>query len=128
MIPTRRQRVAHRKRTHPRPEPQPAAYGAAKAAVIHYTRTQAAALISQGIRVNCIAPGSIEFPGGIWDKRKRDEPAVYNATLAGIPAKRMGTAEEVANVAVFLASPLAGYITGTNVTIDGGISARGSVI
>ncbi|MCC6720044.1 MAG: SDR family NAD(P)-dependent oxidoreductase, partial [Acetobacteraceae bacterium] len=45
------------------------AYGAAKAAVNHYTRTQAAALARHGIRVNCVAPGSIEFPGGSWEKR-----------------------------------------------------------
>jgi 3-oxoacyl-[acyl-carrier protein] reductase len=96
------------------------AYGAAKAAVIHYTRTQAAALVGKGIRVNCVAPGSIEFPGGIWDKRKRDEPAVYNAALAACPVGRMGRAEEVAQVVLFLASPLASWVTAQIIGVNGG--------
>lgn len=96
------------------------AYGAAKAAVIHYTRTQAAALISQGIRVNCIAPGSIEFPGGVWDRRKTDNPKLYNAVLSSIPFGRLGHPEEIANVAIFLASPLAGWVTGQTIAVDGG--------
>src|SRR6202011_3631788 len=82
-------------------------YGAMKAAVIHYTGTQAAMYAKDGIRVNCIAPGSIEFPGGVWDRRKTDNPRLYNAVLASIPFGRMGHAEEIANVALFLASPFA---------------------
>lgn len=96
------------------------AYGAAKAAVIHYTRTQAATLIRQGIRVNCVAPGSIEFPGGLWATRKETDPATYNAALASCPNGRMGTAEEVANVVVFLASPLASWVTAQIVSVNGG--------
>ena len=96
------------------------AYGAAKAAIIHYTRTQAATLIGKGIRVNCVAPGSIEFPGGIWDDRKRDTPALYNATLASCPAGRMGRPEEVANVVMFLASPLASWVTAQIIGVNGG--------
>jgi len=96
------------------------AYGAAKAAIIHYTRTQAATLVGKGIRVNCVAPGSIEFPGGIWDNRKRDEPAIYNAALAACPAGRMGFPEEVANVVVFLASPLASWVTAQIISVNGG--------
>src|SRR5207344_1373424 len=65
------------------------AYGAAKGAAIHYTRTQAASLAMKGIRVNCVAPGSIEFPGGEWEKRKREEPALYNQILASMPAGRL---------------------------------------
>jgi 3-oxoacyl-[acyl-carrier protein] reductase len=96
------------------------AYGAAKAAVIHYTRTQAATLIRQGIRVNCVAPGSIEFPGGLWATRKETDPAVYNAALASCPNGRMGTPEEVANVVLFLASPLASWVTAQIVSVNGG--------
>jgi len=96
------------------------AYGAAKAAIIHYTRTQAAALIGQGIRVNCVAPGSIEFPGGIWGNRRRAELALYNATLATCPAGRMGRPEEVANVVLFLASPLASWVTAQIIGVNGG--------
>jgi len=60
-------------------------YGAVKAALIQYTMTQAAALASKGIRANCIAPGSIEFPGGLWEKRKSADPKLYNAVLGAIP-------------------------------------------
>ena len=95
-------------------------YGAIKAAVIHYTITQAAMYARDRIRVNCIAPGSIEFPGGVWDKRKTDNPALYTGTLASIPFGRMGHAEEVANVALFLASPFASWVTGQSIAVAGG--------
>jgi len=95
-------------------------YGVAKAAVIQYTRNRAAALAPQRIRVNCIAPGSIEFPGGSWEKRKTDNPQLYNAILRGIPFGRLGHPEEVAQVAVFLVSPLAAWVTGQTIMVDGG--------
>ena len=96
------------------------AYGAAKGAVIHYTRTQAAMLASKGIRVNCVAPGSIEFPGGAWEQRRSTQPELYNQVLASIPAKRLGRAEEVASVVLFLASPLASWITAQVIGVNGG--------
>jgi 3-oxoacyl-[acyl-carrier protein] reductase len=95
-------------------------YGAIKAAVIHYTGSQAAMYAKDGIRVNCIAPGSIEFPGGMWDRRKSDNPRLYNAVLSSIPFGRLGHPEEIANVALFLASPLAGWVTGQTIAVDGG--------
>jgi 3-oxoacyl-[acyl-carrier protein] reductase len=94
-------------------------YGAIKAAVIHYTTTQAVMYAKDRIRVNCIAPGSIEFPGGVWDRRKTENPTLYNATLASIPFGRMGYPEEVANVALFLASPFASWITGQTIAVAG---------
>ncbi|MGH6922305.1 MAG: SDR family NAD(P)-dependent oxidoreductase [Propylenella sp.] len=96
------------------------AYGAVKAAVMNYTISQALALSDKRIRVNAIAPGSIEFPGGLWEKRKSEEPQVYEAALERIPARRMGTAQEVANVALFLASDLASWVTGQVIVVDGG--------
>jgi 3-oxoacyl-[acyl-carrier protein] reductase len=95
-------------------------YGAAKAAVLEYTQTTAAQFARKGIRVNCIAPGSIEFPGGTWERAKNTNPNLYAAILRSIPFGRLGRPEEVARVAVFLASPLAGWVTGQNIAVDGG--------
>jgi 3-oxoacyl-[acyl-carrier protein] reductase len=96
------------------------AYGAAKAAVIHYTRTQAATLAKQGIRVNCVAPGSIEFPGGSWERRRTEDPALYNQILGSMPWGRLGHPEEVAAVVLFLTSPLASWVTAQIVSVNGG--------
>ncbi len=95
-------------------------YGAIKAAAIHYTMTQAAMYAKDGIRVNGVAPGSIEFPGGVWERRKSDNPGLYNAILRSIPFGRLGHPEEIANVVLFLASPLASWITGQTIVVDGG--------
>lgn len=103
-----------------RPSVRSAPYAAAKAAMNSYTGSQAAMLCRQGIRVNGIAPGSVEFPGGLWEQRKTDNPALYERTLKSIPFGRMGTPDEIAEVALFLASPHARWITGQVITVDGG--------
>jgi 3-oxoacyl-[acyl-carrier protein] reductase len=102
------------------PSPRTPPYGAVKAALIHHIATQAALLAPQGIRVNGIAPGAIEFPGGIWDRRRTEMPDLYRSLVDRIPFGRMGTAEEVAAVALFLASPLATWVTGLTIVVDGG--------
>ena len=95
-------------------------YGAIKAALIQYTMTQAAGLAARGVRVNCVAPGSIEFPGGVWDEARRRNPELYERIRDGIPSGRMGRPEEVANAVLFLASDLASWITGQTLVVDGG--------
>jgi 3-oxoacyl-[acyl-carrier protein] reductase len=108
---------------HPRRHGAP--YAAIKAALSHYTTSQALALAAQRIRVNAIAPGSIEFPEGLWDRRRQSEPTLYRATLDKIPFGRFGTPEEVAEVALFLASPHARWITGQTLCVDGGQGLSG---
>jgi len=95
-------------------------YGAVKAMQIHYTTNQAGRLAAQGIRVNCIAPGSVEFPGGSWEKRRLAKDPVYTGVLNRIPFGRLGTPEEIADVALFLASPYARWVTGQTIAVDGG--------
>lgn len=89
-----------------------APYAAVKAAVINYTMSQAIMLATKKIRVNAIAPGSIEFPGGMWEQRKTANPQLYNGVLRSIPWGRLGHPEEIANVAVFLCSDAASWVTG----------------
>ncbi len=97
-----------------------APYAAVKAAVINYTMSQAIMLATKKIRVNAIAPGSIEFPGGMWEQRKTANPQLYNGVLRSIPWGRLGHPEEIANVAVFLCSDAASWVTGQTLTVDGG--------
>ncbi len=94
-------------------------YTAAKAALIAYAKKLAVMHAPEGIRANAIAPGSIEFPGGVWASVKEAQPAFYEGVRASIPAGRLGTPEEVADVAVFLASSRARWITGECVSVDG---------
>ncbi len=95
-------------------------YGAIKAAIDHYTASQARSLAARGIRVNAVSPGSIEFPGGTWERRRTEDPALYEGTLAQIPFGRMGRPEEVAELILFLASRRASWITGQSIVVDGG--------
>jgi 3-oxoacyl-[acyl-carrier protein] reductase len=102
--------------------PRSIPYAAVKAALINYTMGQGLALAAKHIRVNAIAPGSIEFPGGIWDSRKTSDPELYQRILKSIPWGRYGSPDEIARVALFLASDLASWVTGQTIVVDGGQS------
>jgi 3-oxoacyl-[acyl-carrier protein] reductase len=97
-----------------------APYAAIKAAVAHYTGSLAVTMAPHKVRVNGIAPGSIEFPGGVWDQARQNNPELYQRIREGIPFGRLGTPEEVADVALFLASDMARWITGQTLVVDGG--------
>ena len=81
---------------------------------------QGLALAAKQIRA--IAPGSIEFPGGIWESRKTSDPELYQRILKSIPWGRYGSPEDIARVALFLASDLASWVTGQTIVVDGGQS------
>ncbi len=102
------------------PSTRSAPYAAVKAAIVNYTTSQALMLAPKNIRVNAIAPGSIEFPGGSWEQRKTAAPQLYNAILKSIPFGRLGRPEEIADVAVFLAGDASRWMTGQTLTVDGG--------
>jgi 3-oxoacyl-[acyl-carrier protein] reductase len=102
--------------------PRTLPYAAVKAALINYTMGQGLALAPKRIRVNAIAPGSTEFPGGVWENRKTSDPELYQRTLKNIPWGRLGSPEEIAKVALFLASDLASWVTGQTIVVDGGQS------
>lgn len=97
----------------------PAPYAAVKAALFNHAKTLAAQLAPKNIRVNCIAPGSIYFPGGFWEMIKTNMTPMYEATLANCPFGRMGRPEEVADAVVFVASPRATWISGITLAVDG---------
>jgi 3-oxoacyl-[acyl-carrier protein] reductase len=95
------------------------AYSAVKAALTSYAGALARELAPLGIRVNSVAPGEVLFDGGIWDRLRTQRPEKYAATLSRNVTGRFCTPAEVARVVVFLASPAASYISGTNILIDG---------
>ncbi|MCE7030535.1 SDR family NAD(P)-dependent oxidoreductase [Jiella avicenniae] len=97
-------------------------YGAFKAALIHYTQGLAYNLAAKNIRANTVSPGNTYFKGGVWDQIETGNPELFRASLALNPTGRMATPEEIANGAVFLASPAASFITGTNLVIDGALT------
>jgi NAD(P)-dependent dehydrogenase (short-subunit alcohol dehydrogenase family) len=103
--------------------PQRACYGASKGAVLALTLAMAADFTADGIRVNCVCPGTVDTPwvGRLLNAAPDPEVARRNL-IARQPVGRLGTAEEIAEAIVYLASPTSGYVTGTALMIDGGIS------
>jgi len=97
-------------------------YGAIKAALIHYAKGLSRQLVGKGIRVNCVSPGNTYFDGGIWQSIEKNMPDLFASTLKVNPTGRFGTAAEVANGVVFISSPMASRVSGTNLVIDGALT------
>jgi 3-oxoacyl-[acyl-carrier protein] reductase len=98
------------------------AYGAFKAALIHYAQHLAYQLAPKGIRVNAVSPGNTYFEGGVWHTIERESPKLFKESLELNPTGRMATPEEIARGVVFLASPASSFTTGTNLVIDGALT------
>ena len=98
------------------------AYGATKAALIHYAQGLAYKLADKMIRVNTVSPGNTYFKGGFWHYAEEKLPDLFKKALDLNPTGRMATAEEVARGVVFLASPASSFTTGTNLVIDGALT------
>jgi 2-dehydro-3-deoxy-D-gluconate 5-dehydrogenase len=95
-------------------------YDASKGAVLSLTRSMAKELAAENIRVNAIAPGGIFTEGALAERIPENSRAGLRETLSRIPLGRMGLADEIARVVLFLACDLSAYMTGSLVTVDGG--------
>ena len=86
-----------------------------------YAKSLSDVVAAQGVRINTIAPGNILFPGGNWDRKRIADPEGVEAMITDkVPLKRFGLPEEVGNVAAFLLSDKAAFVTGACVPVDGG--------
>jgi 3-oxoacyl-[acyl-carrier protein] reductase len=99
-------------------------YGAIKAATVNYAAQLAQNWGGKGIRSNSVSPGPIYVEGGAWQHIKEHYFDLYERDRLAHPSGRLGSAEEVANVAVFVCSPAASWINGENVVVDGGFTKR----
>jgi 3-oxoacyl-[acyl-carrier protein] reductase len=95
-------------------------YGPAKAAMRAYANELAQSFGRDGVRANVISPGAVHFPGGSWDRVKNEQPDFYRSVEKGIPLGRLGTAEEIARIVAFVASPAGLWINSTHIAADGG--------
>ncbi len=99
-------------------------YGPIKAALIHWAKGLARQHAAQHVRANVVSPGAIYFKGGVWNTVETNMPAMFKGMLERIPMGRMGTPQDIANAAVFLASPASSYTTGVNLVVNGATSRR----
>jgi 3-oxoacyl-[acyl-carrier protein] reductase len=97
-------------------------YGSIKAALVHYTQGLAHRLAAKGIRANTVSPGNTLFEGGSWGNAQKNRPEFFDTVLSLIPAGRMGTVDEMAAAVAFLASPVSGFTSGTNLVVDGALT------
>jgi len=104
----------------------PIPYSVAKSALASYAKNMARAVGRSGVRVNCVAPGNVFFPGGTWDRKLKEDKALVHAYLdAEVPLNRFASPEEIADIVTFLASRRARFITGACLVADGGQTRGG---
>jgi len=99
-------------------------YGPIKAALIHMAKGLARQYAKKKIRVNVVSPGTVYFKGGVWNMVEQNMPERYKDAMNRNPTGRMATPQEIASAAVFLASPVSSFTTGSNLVVDGAISNR----
>ena len=97
-------------------------YGTAKTAIIGFINGLALQLADKGIRANTVSPGNTYFEGGVWAGIESGNPDLFEMAVGLNPTGHMGTPEEVAAPVVFLASPVAKRISGTNLVVDGALT------
>ena len=99
-------------------------YGAAKAALIHFAKGVAREEASHHLRANVVSPGTVYIKGGFWHTVEQQNPEMFQQFLERNPLGRMGTAQEIAQAVVFLASPASSFTTGMNMVVDGTYTTR----
>ncbi|MBV9330140.1 MAG: SDR family oxidoreductase [Alphaproteobacteria bacterium] len=99
-------------------------YGPIKAALIHLAKGLARQHAKRHIRTNVVSPGTVYFRGGVWNMIETNMPQVFKGAMERNPMGRMATPQDIANAAVFLASPASSFTTGINMLVDGAISRR----
>ena len=97
-------------------------YGAMKAALVHYTQALALTWAPDGLRANSVSPGNTYFPGGVWATIEATNTELWDTAMGLNPTGRMATPQEVASAVVFLAAPVSGFTTGTNLVVDGALT------
>jgi len=99
-------------------------YGPIKAALIHLAKGMSRQYAKKGVRVNVVSPGTVYFKGGVWNWIEENQPEVFKGAMERNPTGRMASPQDIANAAVFLASPASSFTTGVNLLVDGAISRR----
>jgi len=102
----------------------PGAYGAIKAALIHFAKGVAREAAPRHLRCNVVSPGTVYFKGGVWGVTEERAPDFFKMMIARNPTGRMAAPEEIAAATVFLASPRSAFTTGVNLVVDGAITQR----
>lgn len=103
---------------------EPGSYGAIKGALVHYIKGLAKQNAPKHIRANVVSPGMVYFKGGIWHRVEQGMPDFFKTSFDQNPMGRMATPQDIANAAVFLASPCSSFTSGINMIVDGVITDR----